>query len=47
MTVLDDIDDGAASSINNGAAQNDERPRNQKRNGTNASNYECAKSGNY
>ena len=41
----DDINDGSASSIDNGIAKNDEWPGNQKRNGTNASEHECSKSG--
>ena len=41
----DDTNDGVASSIDNCIAKNDERPGNQKRNGTNASEHECSKSG--
>ena len=42
----DDTHDGTASFAYNRFTKNDEWSRNQKRNGTNASKYECSKPGN-
>ena len=46
IILSDDTHDGTASFAYNRFTKNDEWSRNQKRNGTNASKYECSKPGN-
>ena len=46
MIIVDDIDDGVASSFDNRFTKDDEWSGNKKGDGANASEYECSKSGN-